>query len=84
MKKLFLRPFFAGEKLDVVDQQCVERSVRAFEVRNRVVLQALHHVTDKALGMNVADPRRRIPGQHRIAYGLHEVGLAEADTTVDE
>ena len=58
VEELFLRTVLAGEELDVVDQQRVERAVRLLELVDRVVLQGADHVADEALGVHVGDLAR--------------------------
>src|SRR5690606_1507470 len=47
MEKLFLRSLLVREELDVVDQQRVERAIRALEVGDRVVLKTPDHIADE-------------------------------------
>jgi len=84
VEELFLRTFLAGEELDVVDQQRVERAIRGLEVVDRVVLQGAHHVAHEALGVHVGNPRVLVLRADVVADGVHQVRLAEADTAVDE
>ena len=49
VEELFLRALLAGEELDVVDQQRIERAIRLLELVDGVVLQRLHHIADEAL-----------------------------------
>ncbi len=84
MEKLFLRAILAGEKLDVVDQQRIQRAVTALEFINPVVLQRPHHVADEAFRVDVSHARARVAGQDAVADGVHQVGLAEAHAAVQE
>ena len=84
MKKLFLRTLLASEELDVVDKQCVERSIRSLEFRNLVVLQATNHIPDKTLRVNVGNPGGGIPLQHRVADSVHQVRFAKPDATINK
>ena len=84
MEELFLRVLLAGEELDVVDQQRMQRAVRGLEIVHAVVLQRPHHVADEALRVHVGDARFAVTLLDQVADGVHEVGLAEADAAVDE
>ena len=53
VEKLFLGTLFTGEELNVIDQQCIHRTVEAFELVDRVQLQGLDHVRHETLGMQV-------------------------------
>ena len=39
MKEFFLRTFFAGEELDIIDKQRVQRPIMAFKIVDGIVLQ---------------------------------------------
>jgi hypothetical protein len=84
MEELFLGPLLAGEELDVVDQQRIERAVRLLEFRDRVVLQGPHHVADESFAVDVGDPSVGTSQTEHVANGVHEVRLAKADATIDE
>src|SRR3990167_5693322 len=53
VEKLFLGTLFLGEELNVIDQQCVHRTVEALELVDRIQVQGLDHVRDETLGMQV-------------------------------
>jgi len=74
----------AGEKLDVVDQQRVDLLELPLEAVHRLVLQGPHHRAEELLGAQVHHPRARIVGEHRIAGGEHQVGLAQAGAAVQQ
>src|SRR5690606_757909 len=84
MEELLLRTLLPREELDVVDQQCIQRTIRSLEIGNRVVLQALDHVADKAFRVYVTHACARISRKHHIADCLHQVGLSQPDAPVDE
>ena len=76
MEKLFLRVFFSGEELYVIDQQRIQRPVIALKFVNGVVLQSFDHVRDKTFLVNVDDFRILFTLRNQVACGLHEVGFA--------
>jgi hypothetical protein len=55
VKELLLSAALPAEKLDVVDQQQIERVVVAFEVVERLVLIRPDDIGDILLGVDVAD-----------------------------
>ena len=57
MEELLLRMLLAGEELDVIDQQRMQRAIRGLEFIDAVVLQGPHHVADETLGVHVCDAR---------------------------
>ena len=84
VEELFLRALLAGEELDVVDQQRVERTVGGLELVHRVVLQRAHHVAHEALRMHVRNARFRVAVLDQVRDGVHQVRLAEAHAAVQE
>ena len=51
VKKFFLRTVLVREKLDVVDEQCIERAIRSLELVHLVVLKRDDHVTHESLAV---------------------------------
>ena len=84
VEELLLRALLAGEELDVVDQQQVERVVLRLQLVEGLALVVLHHVGDELLGVQVEDARIGPVGEQRVADGVDQVRLAEADAAVDE
>src|ERR1700722_1819632 len=84
VEKLFLRALLAGEELNVVDEQCVERAVRGLELVDRVVLQGSHHVTDKAFRMHVGNTCFVIALLDEMRDRVHQMRLTEPYTAVEE
>jgi len=84
MEELFLRALLLGEELDVVDQQRVHGAVETLELVDGIELQRLDHVRYKTLGMQVHHLRIRILLQQVIAHRMHQVGLAQADATIEK
>ena len=84
MEKLFLGTFLTGKKLNIVDQQRIDRAVIAFELVDCVVLQRLDHVRHKALGVQIHYLRGGPVGDDGVTHGVHQVGLAQTHTPVDE
>ena len=84
MEELLLRALLAGEELNVIDQQRIERAVRRLELVDRVVLQGAHHVADEALRMNVRDARLAVPRLDEMRDRVHQVCLAESHATIEE
>ena len=82
MEELLLRALFASKKLDVVDQQCVNGSVIALEIVDRIQLQCLDHIGDEPLGMQVDHPGFRVALQQRIPHRVHQVCFAQTDAAV--
>ena len=77
-------PVLAGEELDVVDQQRIERAIRRLELVDLVVLQRAHHVADEALRVHIGHARIGIALLDDVRDGVHQVRLAEADAAIEE
>ena len=84
MEELLLGALLAGEELDIVDEQGVDRAVVPFELVDAVMLQGLDHLRDEALRVQVDHPGLGIGIEDGVTDGVHQVGLAEPDTAVDE
>ena len=84
VEEFLLAAVLAGEELDVVDHQRIDRAVRLLELVDGVVLQGTHHVTDESLAVHVGDPRARARCPDPVGNRMHEMGLAEADPAIEE
>lgn len=84
IEEFFLRAVLAGEELDIVDQQQVERMVVALEVIERLALVRLDHVGHVLVGMHVAHAHPGARRHHGVADGVDQVGLAQAHAAIQE
>src|SRR5690606_26550294 len=84
MEEFFLGAFLAGEKLNIVDQQCIDTAVKTLEVIDCIELQRLDHVCHKAFRTQVYHSGIFPPSRQRIAYCMHHVRLAETNSTMEE
>ena len=84
MEELLLRVLLPGKELDVVDQQCIHRSVAFLELVDFIVLKRGDHLPDELFGAQVHDVGARVLLQHPVAGSLHEMGLADPGAAVDE
>ena len=84
MEEFLLGTLLSGKKLDIVDQQCVDRAVLLLEIVDRVVLQRLDHLCNEALGVEVDHTCPGVAVDDQVADSMHQVGLAETDPAVDE
>src|SRR6185437_4951000 len=84
MEELFLRALLAGEELDVIDEQRIQRAVRGLELVHGVVLQRTHHVSHEALRVHVSDTRLAVTLFDEVSDSVHEVRLAETYAAVEE
>ena len=84
VEEFFLGAVLAGKKLDVVNQQQIQRVVVALEFVKGLVLVGAHDVGHIAFGVDVADFGLRVLLEHVVANGLNQVGLTQAHATVDK
>ena len=75
---------FAGEELDVVDQQHVDVAELVAEAGHLVVAQRVDHLVGELFAGDVADGRLGLAALDLVADGVHQVGLAHADAAVEE
>ena len=84
VEELLLRALLAGDELDVVDQEEVDRAVLGAELRGAVVADGVDEIVREALGGEVEQAERRVQARDLVTDRVEEVRLAEADTAVDE
>ena len=84
VEKLFLNIFFAGNKLDIVDQNAIGVAVFVFELVNVFGPEGRDKLVAKGFGGKVADVVLRMEAEKLVADGLHEVGFANANSAPDK
>ncbi len=84
VKKLFLGALFAGQELDVIDQQQIDIAEALTEAGHAVMLDAVDQLIGELLAGNVADRKVGAVLLHLVPDGLHQVGLAHSHSTVEE
>ena len=84
MEELFLRPFLVGDELDVVDEEEIDPPIARAELVDLALLDRGDEFVRELLARRVDDALARELGDHLIADRVHQVGLAEADTAIQE
>ena len=84
VKELVLQAFSLLEELNVVDQQGVDLAVSALKRRVRLVADGIDELVEERLAGDVADVVVLIVVVDVVPDGVQQVGLAEADRSVDE
>ena len=84
VEELFLRPFLAGEELDVVEQQRVDGAIAIAELLHPVVADRGDQLGDERVGRHVDDLHARVRVADLLADRLDQMRLAEAGAAVDE
>jgi len=74
----------SGEKLDVIDQQEIERVIVAFELIEGLLLIGSDDVGHVLRGVEIAHPRTRVLRENKVADCVNQMGLSQAHATVDE
>ena len=84
MEKLFLRPFFIREELNIVNQQSVNGTVVAFKLFDRVVLQGFDHVLHKTLGVHIHHFSVWLTRHNAVTDSVQQVGFTQTRTAIKE
>ena len=84
VEELGLRAFLAGEELDVVNEQHVDRPIAFAKVEDAVVAHGVDHLVHEPLGRDVGEFQMPIVLQHVVADGVHQMRLSETHAAVDE
>ena len=84
VEELGLRALLAADELDVVDQQHVDVAVALAEVEDALVAERVDHLVHEPLGRHVGQPQRARLLDDVVPNRMHEVGLAQPDSAVDE
>ncbi len=77
VEELLLGPGFAGEKLDVVDKQHVDRAVGLLEALDRACAERCEEVVRKRLGRRVTHGCSAAKGDQVVADRVQQMGLAQ-------
>src|SRR3954447_6941716 len=84
VKELFLGTFLLGEELDIIHQQHVNVAKLVAKTGHLVVAQRVDHFVSELLAGYVADGCLTDAASDLVSDGLHEMGLAHANTAVQE
>ncbi len=82
MEKFFLGRFFAGDKLDIVNQQDVDAAIFLSKGLGGVRADRIDQVVGKLFGRNIQH-LQAAPGAV-VADGVQQVGLSQPDPAVQE
>ena len=84
VKEFLLNPLFAGQKLDIVDEQHVRLPVFLAEAGELVVLDAVDILVGKLLRRKECDARTLLVHHDMLSNRVQQMGLAQTDPTVEE
>ena len=84
VKELLLGPLALGNELDVVDEQHVDAPISVPKVLHLLLADGVDEVVGELLAGRIQDPLAGELGCDRVADGVHQVGLAQADAAVQE
>src|SRR5208283_4334830 len=84
VEEFLLCAALAGEELDVVDQQQIERVVVALEFIEGLALIGAHDVADVLLRVDISDLGGRAPRKDGVSHGMYQMGLAQARSAVQK
>jgi hypothetical protein len=84
VEELLLGTLFAGEELDVVEEEKVDGAVAVSEVLGLVVADRADELVGELLRGEVFDANPGVGAGETVADGMEQMGLAETDAAVDE
>jgi hypothetical protein len=84
VEELLLRALLAGDELDVIDQEEIDGAVLGAELGGAVVADRVDELVREALGGEIEQAEGRVEASDLVADRVEQVGLAQADTAVDE
>ena len=84
MEKLFLRSFFIGKELNVIDQQRINGTVVAFKLFDRIVLQGFYHVLNEAFGVHIHYFGIGLTRHNAVAHRMQQVRFTETRAAIQE
>src|SRR5262249_59468792 len=84
VEELFLRPLLAGDELDIVDQQEIDRPIARAKLRGAVVADRVDELVREPLRRQVSDGHAREEARALVPDRVQQVRLAEPHTAVDE
>jgi len=84
VEELLLGAVLAGQELDVVDQEHVDRPVLVPDLGHVPGLDGGDDLVHELLGGHVGDPLLGEALAHLVADRVHEVGLAQAHAAIEE
>ena len=76
MEELFLRSFFVGKKLNIIDHQQVDAAVFIAELLLRPILDGIDEIIGERFAADIFYPCGWAQLQHLMADGVHQMGLA--------
>ena len=84
MEELLLSALFLGNKLDVVDEQNVDGAELVAKAGHAIVADGVDHLVGEFFRGDVRDAGHGLAAFYLVTDGVHEVGLAHADSAVEE
>src|ERR1700758_149980 len=83
MKELFLSTLFASDKLDIVNQENINRAKPISESDHAVEANGIDHLISELFRADVCEPEAWVARLHRMADSLHQVGFPHPDAAVE-
>ena len=84
VEELFLCAVLAGDELDIIDHQNIDSTENLFEIHHLAVAQGLHEPVHELFCRKVDHVQIGALGLQFPCDSMHQVRLAQADTTVEE
>ena len=84
MEKFSLGALFPSEKLNIVDQQDVNRAIPFAEIQHAIVANRVDHFVHESFGRDVGESQASIVLHHVLPHRVHQMRLAQTDTAIDK
>ncbi len=84
VKELLLRPLLGPQDLDIVDEEHIGFPVPLVKLRHAIRTNAGDHLVHEALARSVDHPHGAEFVGQLAPDGVHQVGLAHADSAIEE
>ena len=83
MEKFLLRAVFAGNELDIIDHQHIDRTELILEIHRILETERPDKPIHEFFSRQIQHTFLRAIGGNGVTDGMHQMGLAETDTAID-
>ena len=84
MEELFLRAVLAGDELNIINHQHIDRAENLFEIHDLLVAQRLDKAIHELFCRQIENPQIGLACVQLMGDGMHQVGLAQTHAAIEE
>ena len=84
MEELFLRAVLAGDELNIINHQHIDRAENLFEIHDLLVAQRLDKAIHELFCRQIENPQIGLACVQLMCDGMHQVGLAQTHAAIEE